>query len=409
MSDRFPGGVISKTPPTVTGPATSGPFAGEGGSASGVWSLEEQLGLAKAGVWPKRVLPRELYAWGSNGFGQLGDGTVVYRSSPVQVGVLTNWVQVESGYSSGAVRGDYTLWVWGYNGRGQLGQNDTIRRSSPVQVGALTNWSQISSGAGLMMAAIKTDGTLWTWGAANGGQLGLGVNVYRSSPSQVGALTNWSQVTIGNAFVVAVQTNGTLWSWGGGNNFGQQGREVVTQASSPIQVGSLTNWSQVKAGNEHVVSRKTDGTLWAWGRNQYRGPLGDGTTINRSSPVQVGALTNWSKVAAGTFSSASIKTDGTLWTWGYNNYGQVGDNTTVNKSSPIQVGSLTNWSQVSSGNRLTTATRSDGTLWAWGSEATGRLGLNDSINRSSPVQVGSQANWNLVSSTDATTLAITKG
>ena len=97
MAERYPGGVISKTPPTVTPPNSSGPLAGEGGSASGMWTLDTVLEYEKAGAWPKPFLPRELYAWGRNSFGQLGDDTIVNRSSPVQIGALTNWSQVSAG------------------------------------------------------------------------------------------------------------------------------------------------------------------------------------------------------------------------------------------------------------------------------------------------------------------------
>lgn len=203
MGDRFPGGVISKTPPTVTGPATSGPLAGEGGSASGVWTLDELLGYQKANDWPKPVLPRPLYAWGGNGQGQLGQGNVAGLSSPTQIGSLTNWAQVSFGATfSAAIKTDGTLWTWGRNIIGQLGDGTVINRSSPVQVGVLTNWLQVSCGgdfsAGGFSAAVKTDGTLWLWGRNNGGQLGQGNVTNRSSPVQVGSLTNWSQVSLSN-------------------------------------------------------------------------------------------------------------------------------------------------------------------------------------------------------------------
>ena len=148
----------------------------------------------------------------------------------------------------------------------------------------------------------------------------------------------------------------TLWAWGY-NNYGQLGLGDVTNRSSPVQVGALTTWSSVAGGQLHTTALKTDGTLWTWGYNPY-GQLGLGDTVNRSSPVQVGALTTWSSVAAGLLHTTALKTDGTLWAWGYNHYGQLGLGDTTDRSSPVQVGALTTWSSVADGEYHTTAIRS---------------------------------------------------
>ena len=413
MSERYPGGIISKTPPTVTGPATSGPLAGEGGSASGVWTLADVLTNRKIGIWPTPVLPRSLWTWGLNSSGQLGSNTVVDRSSPVQVGALTTWAQVSvGGKSTAAVKSDGTLWAWGYNKDGAIGDNTTVSRSSPVQIGALTTWTQVSAGNNFT-AAIKTDKTLWTWGNNSPyGPLGQNDITNRSSPVQVGALTNWSQVSAGNTHTAAVKTDGTLWTWGR-NNRGQLGDGTITDKSSPIQVGALTTWSQVSAGvnganTQSTAAVKTDGTLWAWGINS-NGQLGDGTVIARSSPVQVGALTTWSQVSTGSRSAAAVKTDGTLWAWGYNNAGQLGTTNVISRSSPVQVGALTNWLQVSAGSYSAAAVKTNGTLWAWGGNDSGQLGTTNVISRSSPVQVGALTNWSQVSAGNGFTAATYKG
>ena len=141
--------------------------------------------------------------------------------------------------------------------------------------------------------------------------------------------------------------DGNLYAWGW-NSYGQLGINTASTTvyySSPVQVGSLTNWKQVSGGYYHTTAIKTDGTLWTWGYNAY-GQLGNGTTTNYSSPIQVGPLTNWKQVAGGQHHTAAIKTDGTLWTWGYNISGQLGNGNVGYYSSPIQVGSLTNWKQV---------------------------------------------------------------
>jgi alpha-tubulin suppressor-like RCC1 family protein len=407
MGDRFPGGVISKTPPTVTPPVN-----GEGGSASGLWSLAEQFALEKAGSWPGRVLPRELYAWGRQ-FG-IGDNTLINRSSPVQIGTLTNWAQVSAGGAfTAAVTTNGQLYAWGRNTSGQIGDNTAgfgTYRSSPVQIGALTNWAQVSAG-GEHTAAVKTDGTMWAWGFNNQGQLGDGtVFSPRSSPVQIGAFTTWSQVSVGGNSSVAITASGQLYAWGQ-NGVGQLGDGTVVNRSAIAQIGILTNWSRVSMGGVHTVAVKTDGTLWAWGFN-YNGTVGDNTSgpaANKSSPVQIGGLTNWSLVSAGNNHTAAVTTSNQLYAWGRNNYGQLGQNNTTNRSSPTQVGALTNWSQVSAGGDFLVSIKTDGTLWAWGRNQYSQLGQNNTTNRSSPVQVGALTNWFQVSAGAEHVAATTRG
>jgi len=340
-----------------------------------------------------------LYTWGYNLYGGLGQNDVVYRSSPVQVGALTTWYAIASGSAqSAAIKTDGTLWTWGSNNVGQLGQGDAVARSSPVQVGALTTWLKIVQYY-LSVVATKTDGTLWTWGYNAQGQLGKNDIVSRSSPVQVGLLTTWSAIASGNAFSAATKTDGTLWTWGY-NAQGQLGKTDVVNRSSPVQVGALATWLNISAGYRFTVATKTDGTLWSWGENTY-GQLGQNTDYlsSRSSPVQVGALTTWSNIACGQYFTVATKTDGTLWTWGDNSQGQLGQNTDYisGRSSPVQVGALTTWSKIAAGETFASAIKTDGTLWTWGYNNFGQLGLGNTANRSSPVQVGGSSTWAAIS------------
>ena len=274
---------------------------------SGVWNLKEQIQAIAAGRWQLPPPKFELYTWGRNIFGALGDNTTVNKPSPVKIGALTNWAQAAAGQLfTAAIKTDGTLWTWGYKSSGALGQGALVNQSSPVQVGALTNWDKIST-KNYHCGAIKTDGTLWSWGRNNVGQLGDGTTDNKSSPIQVGALTTWSQISAGENFSAAVKTDNTLWIWGT-NNTGQLGigTGYGTNESSPVQVGALTTWAQVSLSNQqHSLAIKTDGTLWGWGENGF-GEVGDGTATDRSSPVQVGVLTNWSQVAAGGFNNVAI-------------------------------------------------------------------------------------------------------
>lgn len=366
---------------------------------SGKWGLKEQLQAIAAGKWTGILLPPELYVWGYNAFGNVGDITTTNKSSPVQVGTLNNWSDVAFGSSHTlSVKTDGSLFAFGRNNYGQLGLNNTTNFSSPVQVGSLTNWSQVSA-AERHSAAVKTNGTLWTWGQNSVfGVLGHNNTTNLSSPVQVGALTNWSQVDSGKDHLVAIKTDGTLWAWGKNENIGQLGDGTLINRSSPVQIGALTDWYQASAGYYMTAAVKTDNTIWTWGGGAF-GRLGTNSTYpNLSSPAQLGALSNWSRVSAGQDHCVAVKTDGTLWAWGRNNLGgALGDNTTITKSSPVQIGSLTDWSLVWAGQFHNAAVKTNGTLWCWGFGAVGSLGQGNTINRSSPIQVGVGTSWTKVS------------
>jgi|688.fasta_scaffold70057_2 alpha-tubulin suppressor-like RCC1 family protein len=352
--------------------------------------------LTAVHIPPPPPPPYYIWSWGQNYAGALGQGDTANRSSPVQIGALTNWLKVSGGkYFSLAVKTDGTMWSWGQNSYGKLGLGNTTSVSSPVQVGALTNWLTVSASDSYNMA-VKTDGTMWAWGRNDSyGQLGLGNQTNRSSPTQIGALTNWLTVSAGYNHNMAVKTDGTMWSWGqnSANKAGQLGLGDLTDRSSPVQIGALTTWSSVSAGKRnHSIAVKTDGTMWTWGMNSY-GALGLGNTTGISSPVQIGALTTWLSIAAGYYTSAAIKTDGTLWAWGKNGSGRLGLGDTTNRSSPVQIGALTTWLRVSASKTHSAAIKTDGTMWSWGQNTYGQLGLGNTAYYSSPKQVGALTAW----------------
>jgi alpha-tubulin suppressor-like RCC1 family protein len=364
-----------------------------------------------------------LWGWGLNSQGQIGDGTVTNRSSPVQIGTLNNWSSVDCNQNhSIAVKNDGTLWSWGENSSGRLGLNvGSTTRSSPVQVGTLGNWSKIVTGTAHNLS-IKTDGTLWSWGSNSIGQLGDGTSITRSSPVQIGTRNDWNLIGAGITHSLAIRNDGTLWAWGQ-HSYGQLGLNLVvdfsTTRSSPVQVGTRNDWYRVAAGSVHSLAIRTDGTLWSWGRNQY-GQLGDGTTLTRSSPVQVGTRNDWSNVFVSKDTSSAIygtslaiKTDGTMWGWGLNTENQGGGvPLNTNRSSPVQVGNLKTWVSASIGINHSIALINDGALASWGTGNNGimgRIAQTPTINRSSPVQVGDfDYSWlnSIISPGDNVTTAI---
>jgi alpha-tubulin suppressor-like RCC1 family protein len=282
----------------------------------------------------------ELWVWGFNPDGKLGTGNAANTSSPVQLGTSTQWKDISFGYRySTLLKSDGSLWSTGNNAVGQVGDGSITNRSSPVQIGLLKDWKAISSGWNTS-AAIRDNGTLWMWGSGAYGIRGSSSTTNISSPqTTVAGGTDWKYVETSERHTLAIKTDGTLWSWGNGTE-GALGHANATSLSSPAKVGTATTWRIATCGGYgSSFGIKTDGTLWAWGENAD-GRLGLGDTVDRSSPTQVGLGTDWKYISASKFHgrhAAAIKTYGTLWTWGNNYVGVLGDGTTVAKSSPVQI------------------------------------------------------------------------
>jgi alpha-tubulin suppressor-like RCC1 family protein len=343
-----------------------------------------------------------LWAWGYNGFpGLLGSDQVALKAqmTAAQVrGGFSDWCQVAGNYySTFGVRGNGTLWSWGDNLYGCLaaGLESDARVGSPVSVvGGFSDWIQVSTKSFRPhMLGLRANGTIWSWGCNRFGELGDGTTSDRSSPvSVVGGFSDWCEVSAGYSHSLGLRTNGTLWAWGS-NNRGQIGDNTITNRSSPVSVvGGFTDWCQASAGESHSLAVRSNGTLWAWGCNTT-GQLGDNTITSRSSPVSVvGGFSDWCQASAGGFHSLAVRTNGTLWAWGYNRYGKLGDNSVTDRSSPVSVvGGLSDWCEASAGYSHNFAIRCDGSVWAWGCNGFGRLGDLTCVNRSSPVSI-TQAN-----------------
>jgi alpha-tubulin suppressor-like RCC1 family protein len=370
----------------------------------GVWNLQEVRDQILDDDWEKTF---QIFAWGSNSYGILGQNNTIAYSSPVQI-PGTTWNLIDtSGTNSLATKTDGTLWAWGRNGSGQLGQSNTYNYSSPRQIPGNT-WSSIGAGSNHSLAT-KTDGTLWAWGANGSGNLGQSNTTPRSSPVQIPGNT-WTSAVAGETFSAATKTYPgnpdikELWTWGS-NTFGVLGQNDTNTffISSPRQVPG-NKWSSVigpRRTGYHLLATKTDNTLWAWGYN-VSGQLGQSDTTSRSSPVQIPGNT-WSSISAGQAQVLATKTDGTLWSWGLNTQGQLGQNNTINRSSPVQVPGTT-WSSISA-NYHSLATKTDGTLWVWGPGGNGQLGQSNTTPRSSPVQIPG-VTWSKVTTGASSSFAI---
>ena len=398
-------------------PVKEAPFLGLTGMGGGVNSL---MWAGAAGN------PGLLYMWGEGTRGQLDNNDSELgahnadRSSPTQVGTENTWAYVSlTNAASAAIKTDGTLWTWGDgNGRGQLGTDSIAQRSSPCQVGTDTTWSYIEGGGEApRFFALKTNGTLWGWGRNDGaGGLGLNDSTNRSSPTQVGSGTNWTRPRTGGdstGFSGALQTDGKLFTWGS-NNQGRLGHNNTTSYSSPKQLPGT--WASFEVCGSNYINAamgvKTDGTLWTWGWSE-EGALGlnEGGSTNYSSPKQVGSDNTWDtgdyKIAMGNAITFGIKTNGTLWAWGLKSYGALGTDDNTNYSSPVQVGSNTNWDKVRVTKASVAGLKTDGTLWMWGRGDNGQIGTGtNTSNYESPRQV--QGSWSFATTSGVTVAAITK-
>jgi alpha-tubulin suppressor-like RCC1 family protein len=347
------------------------------------------------------------FAWGYNNVGQLGDITVLNKSSPVSISTEIVWHTVSAGtFHSAGIDHCCNILSWGINNSGQIGDGTVVNKSSPTSVIGAANWRQVSAGSNLTVA-VNIVGETWAWGDNTNGGLGDGTVVNKSSPvSVVGGVTNWNQVSA-TYYTLGVTSTGDAWAWGVNTN-GQLGDNTTVNKSSPVSVvGGFTDWCQVSAAN-HSLGLRTNGTAWAWGSNAS-GRLGDDTTVSRSSPVSVvGGFADWCQASAGHEHSLGVRQNGTAWAWGSGANGRLGDNTAVSKSSPVSVvGGFTDWCQATGGSAHSLAVRQNGTVWAWGLNDNGQLGDGTVSPRSSPVSVvGGFTDWCQVSAGYNHSLAI---
>jgi alpha-tubulin suppressor-like RCC1 family protein len=325
----------------------------------------------------------------------LGDGTTAFGASE---------------YHSLALKSDGSVWAWGRNDRGQLGNGTTNNNANttPMQVkgpggiGFLSGVTAIRAGY-LHSLALKDDGTVWAWGWNAVSQLGDGTTTDRTTPVQVkgpggiGFLSGVTAITAGYHHNLAIKSDGTLWAWGH-NIVGQLGDGSITDRATPVQLSGLSGVTAIGAGGHSSLAVLSDGTVRAWGHNGH-GELGDGTNTDRTTPVQVkgpggiGFLSGVTAITAGEHHSLALKSDGTVWAWGFNFFGELGDGSTTNNATPVQVkgpggiGFLSGVIAIATNGHHSLAILSGGTVRAWGHNGYGQLGDGTTTERTTPVQV----------------------
>lgn len=431
--------------------------------ANDIWSNNITIG----GTFKATKTDGTLWTWGSGTQGTIGDGSLVNRSSPVQVGTDTDWYNGSSGVkyyqtfaanAMGEMKSNGTVYAWG--DAGNYASMLVVKIQSPSQITG--SWIIVSPSkqTNYYMAGVKTDGTLWTWGEGIA-SLGLGPFVGRSSPTQVGTKTTWTDVVTGGSnrtaaigdsrqtvyawgadlaawtqttssspvalfaddinaksvypsmlgsHTMVLSTNGSLYAigmqkngeFGDGGIIGSLAGDLSGHIPRKIENGT---WKALATGNSHTLGVKTDNTLWAWGLNSS-GQLGINDSINRSSPVQVMSGKSFTAISAGALGwSHVLDQNGLLWGFGAIAGGSLGISSTLgNRSQAIQVGER--WSSISSGQSHTTVIDSEGGLWVWGLNSDGRLGTNDTINRAGYTKIGNSS-WTMVAAGVTSTYGIT--
>ena len=409
------------------------------------------LGIQKDGT---------LWGWGSNTYGELGNNTTTASLKPLQIGTQTHWYKVVAGaWSSAALKKDMTLWTWGYNAYGQLGTGDTVNALVPTAIMPTQTWNMISQ-KGYHLLAIDSSSRLWAWGYNGYGQVGDGTKVNKKVPTLIDGNSVWKDVSAGFYHSLARKKEGTLWGWGnsfyGQVGLGNASASVVT----PTQIGIKNDWNSISAGKYYSVALDKNGTLWAFGRNNYN-QLGDNNSSDHLSAVNTvssihfkdivaaeestlaissddknwgwgrnyyGELglghkefvtipsmqtkdTQWKRVRCGENHSVAIKKDGTLWSWGLNFNGQLGTGSTQDSHVPVQIGALSDWSEVSAGSDHSIAILSrvygtENTLWTWGNNGDSQLGDSTTVTRFEPVQIGTATNWSKVYAGNKFTFAL---
>lgn len=331
-----------------------------------------------------------LYCWGANDYGQLGNGGTTERSRPTLV-TTGSWRSVAAGgeHTCAITTGD-SLYCWGHNDFGQLGRGDQTDRTKPAKVNT-TKWASVSA-SGQNTCAITRTSKLLCWGYNEYGQVGNGQSgengqsQVRATPVQIGTFTTWSRVSVGQYSACAVTTTGKLYCWGEGND-GQLGTGSLGNRTSPARVGTLADWAGVSQAGSHACAVRDTKRAYCWGLNG-RGQLGTGSSTARTTPTVVGGSNpkRWVAVSAESATSCAIRDNAKLSCWGDSHLGSGEPDESLVARQESR--GFTDWTAVTTGGDHACALRANRSLYCWGKNFYGQLGVEaDTDERLTPTLV----------------------
>ncbi|HEY3273728.1 MAG TPA: hypothetical protein VGJ92_08205, partial [Methanocella sp.] len=339
-----------------------------------------------------------LWGWGDNHDGQLGSlssggQTPTEQLYPARMPIGDVKAVAVGGSYTLALKNDGTVWAWGDNTWGQLGDGTTKDHLEPAQVHGLSHVKAIAAGYGQNVALLD-NGTVWAWGRSSRGQTGIGISgtddILNVTEPQKVDISNVVAIGCGVDFSVALKGDGTVWNWGEDWDY--------TINAVPVQV-PIADVAAISVGREDVFAQKKDGTVWGWGLNWFH-QLGNMTyDLSQATPVRVDGLKDVAQVSAGATFTLALKKDGTVWAWGENNFGSLGNGCYygANVATLIRVPDLADVVAISAGDGHSLVLKSDGTVWAWGLNDKGQIGprsderndlLTGNITVPSPRQIG---------------------
>jgi uncharacterized repeat protein (TIGR03803 family)/autotransporter-associated beta strand protein len=379
------------------GNGASSPLAVQVSNLTGIIAIAAggQHGMALQSSVSNGQTTTSVWCWGDNHAGELGTGSASPASSdvPLQIPGFSGVTSISGGggdYLSSdyslAVKGDGSIWAWGDNTYGELGVGSFTSSNTPVQVPTPSGMIAVVGSRGDQTLALKNDGTLWSWGFNDHGQLGNSTTANSNLPAPVANLTGVITVAAGYSQSLAVKSDGTIWGWGYNEDDSDVGAGMAEfQNSLPTPVANLTGVIAIAAGKSHYLAVESDGSVWSW-NDVTPGQVSDGVTVTGSaSAVQVQGLTGITHVSCGTYFDMALRNDGTVWTWGQNIDGELGDGTNTDSQSPVQV--MTSSGPLTGITAITTSTGhwgmaldGNGHVWTWGDNEEGELGNGDNTD-----------------------------